>query len=300
MDLNKVCKDIRMLKIQGAANIARSALLAFSSTAIRSKAKNKRKFYAELNKARKKLFATRPTEPAMRNYINYVFNNLKQEDLNEIPQMKLFVKQFSKQLIDYRKQEKEKLFIYGSKLIKRNSTIFTHCHSSTVMGILKKSKKHFQVYNTETRPLFQGRKTAKELIQANIPVTHFVDSAARIAIKESDLLLIGADSITPTRVYNKIGSEMYAMIANKYGVPVYICSSAWKFNPLTIKGINEKFEIRASSEIWKNAPKKIKIRNYAFEKIPMDLITGFISELGILSPSLFFREIEKKHPWMFE
>ena len=46
----------------------------------------------------------------------------------------------------------------------------------------KKHRKKFEVYNTETRPLFQGRKTAQELRKAKIKVTTFVDAAARVAL----------------------------------------------------------------------------------------------------------------------
>ncbi|MFH1456066.1 MAG: hypothetical protein ABIF40_03895 [archaeon] len=302
MDLSKVCKDIRTLKVQGAANVARYALMGYALTAARSKAKTKQQFFSELNQAKKKLFATRPTEPAMRNYINFVTRIVENEGLTDVKRLKLLTQQFSKKLIAERKKEKEKLYSYGANEIKSGSIVFTHCHSSSVMGVLKEARKKrkFQVYNTETRPLFQGRKTAKELAKVKIPVTHFVDSAARVAIKKSDIMLIGADSITPTRVFNKIGSEMFAEIAQKYGVPVYVCSSAWKFNPLTTKGFGEKIEERNPNEIWKFPPKGVKIKNYAFEKVHIDLIEGFISELGVLNSSMFFQEIKLKHPWMFQ
>ena len=67
-----------------------------------------------------------------------------------------------------------------------------------VMAILKKAKeqgKKFEVYNTETRPKFQGRITATELAKLGIPVTHYIDSAARLAIKQTDMMLIGCDAI---------------------------------------------------------------------------------------------------------
>ena len=182
-------------------------------------------------------------------------------------------------------------------------TIFTHCHSSSVVGILRKAKeqgKKFEVYCTETRPMFQGRITASELAQLKIPVTMFVDSGARIALKEADLMLIGSDSIsTEGKIINKIGSEMFSEIANKYDVPVYSCTDAWKFDPQSVYGYEEKIEKREAKEVWKKPPKGVKISNLAFEKVHPNLIMGIISELGIIQPEAFVVEVKRKYSWMF-
>jgi len=71
------------------------------------------------------------------------------------------------------------------KLIKNGDVIFTHCHSTNVAKALiyaKKKGKRFEVYNTETRPLYQGRKTARQLRKAKIKVTMFIDSAVEVAM----------------------------------------------------------------------------------------------------------------------
>ncbi|MDP7141063.1 MAG: ribose 1,5-bisphosphate isomerase, partial [Candidatus Woesearchaeota archaeon] len=179
--------------------------------------------------------------------------------------------------------------------------IFTHCHSSTVINILKKAKqmkKSFEVHNTETRPLFQGRTTAKELSKLNIPVTHYVDSAMRLALKKADIVLLGADAITPEKAINKIGSEVIAELANKYDIPVYVCCNSWKFDYHTIFGFEEEIETRKEKEIWKNPPKNTKICNYAFEKINLNLVTAIISEIGDYRPSVFIEEIKRNNDWM--
>jgi ribose 1,5-bisphosphate isomerase len=181
------------------------------------------------------------------------------------------------------------------------STIFTFCHSSTVVNILKQAKKHgkkFEVFQTETRPLFQGRITARELAEAKIKVTHVVDSAARVALKKADLMLIGCDAISTTRIYNKIGSEMVAIIAEKYGVPVYVATNSWKFDPETIYG-KEKIEERQGSEVWENPPGGVMIKNFAFEAIDPKLVDGIITELGIFMKKSLISELKKTYPWMF-
>ena len=209
----------------------------------------------------------------------FTFSELKKEIINEINNIEL-------------QKEKSLLLIVknAQKLIKSNQKIFTHCHSTTVIEILKQANrsKKIRVRNTETRPLFQGRITAKELSQAKIPVEHYTDTAARIAIKDSDIMLIGADSITHNKVYNKIGSELFSIIAKHEKVPVYICASLMKFT-----NQREEIENRHPDEVWKDAPKNIHINNPAFEKIAFKYIKGIICEKGILKPKQFVKEAKK-------
>jgi len=249
--LDKIVHDIKLIKIQGAQNICKAGLIAWES------AKNKKS-------ATKKLIAARPTEPMLFNALDYANSGMPVYEILE-------------------KIEKDNLLLAknGAELIKNNMKIFTHCHSSTVVDILiaaKKQGKHFEVYNTETRPLFQGRKTAADLAKAGIIVHHSVDSAGMISLSKADLLLIGADAITENSVFNKIGSGMFAELAKKFNVPVYVCSHSWKFSekPITV-------EQRSPDEVWKIKNKKIKIMNPAFELIPSKNITGIVCEKGILA-----------------
>jgi len=272
MSFNKICKDIKSLKIQGATNVAKAGIKAL-------RIKNDKK-------AIKKLLSLRPTEPALRNTIKFV---------KEDP------KKLGKEALNHFKESRKKIVQYGSKLIKKNSIVFTHCHSGTVIDIFQgaRKKRKFEVYNTETRPLFQGRTTAKEILKLKIPVTHFVDSAGRIAIKECDIVLMGVDAITSDgKVVNKIGTEMFCEIAYRLNIPIYFCTNSWKFDPATIYGFQERIEERAPKEVWKDAPRKLKIKNYAFEFIRPELVTAIISELGVYKPETFVTEVKKTYPWI--
>ncbi len=298
----KIVEDIKTLKIQGAENVANSSLEAISSILKYKKTKDYEEFIHDLYEAKKILFNTRPTEPCLRNTLNFVFKGIHKardiHDLKDMLEAKIITANHHFNTV------KKNIPKFGEKKIFKNSTIFTHCHSSTVTSILKRAKdnkKKFIVHNTETRPKFQGRLTAIELNEHNIPVVHYVDSAARLALKKADLMLIGADAITSEgKIINKIGSELFTEIANKYQIPVYCCTDSWKFDPLSIFGYEEEIEERSYKEVWKNKPKGVKICNYAFEKISPDLITGIISEIGIYKPEIFIEEIRRNYSWMFD
>lgn len=271
---NKICKDIKEVKIQGARNVA---IVAAKALLIRHD-----------KKAIKKLTSLRPTEPALRNTIKFV---LSQPDIKKGVAL----------VLEHFKHSQRNISKYGSRFIKSGMTVYTHCHSSTVINIFleaKKQGKKFEVYCTETRPLYQGRITAAQLAKAKIPVTLLVDSAARIALKKSDIAFYGCDAISPTKIYNKIGSELFAIIMEKYDVPLYVATDSWKFDPESIYG-EEKIEERPPSEVWEKAPKSVKISNMAFEKIDPRLVTGIISELGIFMKKSFISEIRRKYPFMF-
>ncbi len=300
MNFQKIVRDIKDLKIQGARNVAKEACRALGEVAVESKAKTKDAFLGELNKAKEILFSTRPTEPFMRNSLNYLIYNIKGDTVADLKN------NFSFSVMDLLKSIKaaeRNTARIGARKIKDDMIIFTHCHSSTVMDILFEawdSGKRFRVHNTETRPRFQGRKTARELAERGIPVELYVDSAARFALKKADFMLIGADAITTEGiVINKIGSEMFAEVANERSIPVYSCTHSWKFDPLTVFGYEEEIEKRRASEIWENAPKGVKISNYAFEKVSPNTMSGIISELGIYKPTNFIEEMRKLNKWMF-
>lgn len=273
---NRICRDIKNLKIQGAENVAKAAAKAL--------------LIRHDKKAIKKLISLRPTEPCLRNTIKFILSHSE-------------IKEGVKKALLHFDLSKKKIAEIGSKLIENNSTIFTHCHSNTVMSILLKAKekgKKFKVIATETRPLYQGHITALQLSKAKIPVTLVIDSAARVALKESDIMLIGCDAITTTRIYNKIGSEMFAIMAKQLDVPVYVATNSWKFDVKSIYGTEEKIEKRSEKEIWSNAPRGVKILNPAFEKINPDLISGIISELGIFMRKSFIEAIKDTYPFIFK
>lgn len=299
MDLNTTILKIKSLEIQGATNVTRAALAALGSHAQKIKAENAEQFLRELSKAKAELSKSRPTEPEMRNLLSHVYSQLKSSNLRDVNTLRREAKKLSEDALRIRSDAMIKITEYGSNLVKKNSIIYTHCHSSSVTSILIEAhkRKHFVVHNTETRPRYQGRLTAIELAKAKIPVVHFVDSAMRSALKKADMVMIGADSITTTKVINKIGSELAAEVAKRYDIPLYVCASSWKFSPETAMGYEEMIEERSPKEVWDKAPKGVKVMNYAFEKIDFKNITAIVSDLGVLDSDVFIQEVRKKYRW---
>lgn len=285
MTYTEIVDGIKNLKIQGAEKIAISAVEAF---ALKLKETHDP---IMLQKVYDELASTRPTEPALRNAVMYCLKNYTQN-----PDVAVFV-------TNYFKEAKEKIAEIGAKKIQDGMIVFTHCHSSTVEAVIIKAwqqGKKITVYNTETRPKFQGRITAENIAKTGIPVVHFVDNAGRGMMKKADLFLFGCDAVsTEGKIYNKIGTEALAARALELKIPAYSVTNSWKFDPLTINGTEEEIEQRSPDEVWENPPAGVTIVNPAFEYTSPDVVSGIITELGIFKPETLVTEVQKAYPWMF-
>lgn len=302
--IQETAEKIRKLEIQGARNVAIIAIKAVEALAKQTKAKNKTEFLKELANAKEILFATRETEPLMRNAIRWIMNRVDKNNSKKVNDIAKTVSSSANQFLNNLERSREEIATIGANRIRNGSVIFTHCHSSTVTYMLQKAKqqgKIFEVICTETRPIFQGRKTAKEMLDLDLKTTMIVDSAARHFMNQADIVLVGSDAITSEgNVINKIGTSLIALAAHEARTPFYVVSELLKFDPATIHGDYEKIEERDSSEVWKDPPKKLIIRNPAFDVTRRDYIHGIICEEGIISPHSTMEVVRRKYPWVFE
>ena len=297
-------EKIKRLEIQGARNIAIAAIKAVEVLARQTKARSKRDFLKELLSAKEILFAARETEPLMRNAVRWTINQAEKSRETSVQKLAKTVSLSSQRFLQNLDNSKEKIAQIGAKRIRNHSTILTHCHSSTVTYLLKRAKqegKSFEVICTETRPVLQGRTTAKEMLDLGVKTTFIVDSAARFFMNQVDLAIVGADAITSEgNVINKIGTSTIALVAHEARTPFYVVSELLKFDPATMYGDYEKIEERNPNEIWRNPPKDLVIRNPAFDVTRRDFIHGIICEDGIVSPHSITEVVCRMYPWIFE
>jgi translation initiation factor 2B subunit (eIF-2B alpha/beta/delta family) len=255
----RIISAIKRIKIQGANNIAREGVKAFLIFPD--------KFHAKL------IVSSRPTEPLLQNFIDIL---LKSENPAKTAQ----------KLFSYLKLSQKKINRAGLALIKNGMKIFSHCHSSSVIELLKhakKMKKNFVVYTVEVEPLLQGRRTAKELAQFGISVVVMPDLSAEQFLKKCDLFLFGADAYTKSYIYNKIGTNTLVKLASLYKIPSYSLGVSLKYT----KTIS--LEQRSGKEVWDEREPNIVVKNLAFDKTQGKEVTGVLSEMGILPYKQFIK-----------
>ncbi len=297
-------EQIRQLKVQGARNVAISAIKALQTLAETTKVQNRKSFIAELCKARDMLFTSRETEPLMRNAVRWIITQVEDSDERKVIELCNLVSSSSEKFQKNLAASKERIAEIGAKRIRDGSVVFTHCHSSTVSHLLWKAKsegRNFEVVCTETRPAYQGRTTANEMLKLGVKTTFIVDSAARSFMHDVDVVVVGADAITSEgNVVNKIGTSAIAVLAHEARKPFYVVSELLKFDPATLYGEYERIEERSRDEVWKEAPAELSVRNPAFDVTPRDLIHGLICEEGIVSPQSVSEVMHRAYPWVFE
>lgn len=285
----KIINDIKNLKIQGARNIAKSAVRAMLIESDSFKGNDRNAYFSRMLVTADALASARPTEPMLRNYLRFIILRIASREGAPVSEMKEELRTLTKTLFDKMKTLFSMLVDYGSALIGNGGVYYTHCHSSTVVSIFKQAYddgRDFSVIVGETRPKYQGVKTAKELSSHGIPTTLVVDSAARLYIKKCDSVFVGSDAITASgNLINKIGTSSIAHFAYTYDVPFYSAAELYKFDSLTRWGIMELIEQRDPSEVLSGKkPPNLSIENPAFDLTLSRYITAYITEKGVIPP----------------
>lgn len=189
---------------------------------------------------------------------------------------------------------------HGAKVIEDGDTILTHCNAGalacvdygTALGVIRaavEEGKKISVVCDETRPVCQGaRLSVFEMQEEGIPVKLIVDSAAGRLMQEGKInkVVIGADRVARGGVANKIGSLMVALAAKRFKVPFYVAAPKSTFDE-DISIYDVEIEERDPDEVLyygkcRVAPEGTDVENPAFDIVPSDLITGIITENGIL------------------
>jgi methylthioribose-1-phosphate isomerase len=192
----------------------------------------------------------------------------------------------------------------GSKLVKDNSLYMTICNAGalatggigTALSVFYKAKekgKEITVFVPETRPFLQGaRLTAWELTKNGIEAILIVDGAIAHIMKTEkiDGVFTGADRIAKNGdTANKIGTYSLSLSAREQGVPFYVVAPSTTFDLGIMSGKEIPIEERNKEEVRSfmgvsSAPEEMNVRNPAFDVTPNKLISGIVTEKGLLSP----------------
>lgn len=284
-EIQSTKRSIRTLRIQGARNVAAAGLECLKVAARKAPAKTAQDLLGTMSRIAREVSLIRVTEPMLRNVLACVLVAARQHTELGLPKFRAFAVSKCDEQLGFMKASIAKVMEHGAQVIKDDSVIFTHCHSSSVTGLIisESRRKAVRVICTETRPKWQGRKTAKELADAGVEVSLSVDSATHMYMAGADLVLIGADAIGGGRLYNKIGSYMVVHFAKERSIPAYSVCETQKFDPLVGIGYVQPVEQRPASEVIRGRV-GFKVFNPAFETVPLEMFTGLITEEGVILP----------------
>ncbi len=289
MDVDETAKAIKDMRIRGAGRIARACASALYDFADSYEGTDRERLLEDLEKAKRKLIASRPTAVSLYNGVTASVKGAeKGADTEEIISI---VKGHAEEFIENSRDAVKSIAELGSSIIRDGDVLMTHCNSSAAVAVIKEAHrqgKKIKVFATETRPWRQGLITVRELYDVGIDVTLIVDSAARLVMEGVNKVFVGADTVTAQgTLINKVGTSQLALAAHERNIPFYACAETYKFSPLTLKGDNVRIEVRNTDEVARpgEVPEGVKIYNPVFDRTPGELITYYITESGMISPS---------------
>ena len=310
-DYNEVANAIRTLVIRGAPAIGVAGAFGLALAALQSKATTKEDMIKDLEQAKKILFETRPTAVNLAWGLNKMMNVAK--NCQNIDEIKESIVEAATTLAEDDVKINKAMGKNGAELFDNNDTIMTHCNAGalatvaygTALGVvraIKESGKNIKVIATETRPVMQGsRLTTFELKHEGIDVSLIPDTAVGYTMANGliNKIVVGADRIVSTgHVFNKIGTYQIAIIAKQHNIPFYVAAPLSTFD-LNSNTEDVVIEQRKASEVTsignkKTAPDGINVINPAFDMTPPELISGIITEKGVIRQP-YEESIKKLH-----
>ncbi|MDR0518957.1 MAG: S-methyl-5-thioribose-1-phosphate isomerase [Clostridiales Family XIII bacterium] len=251
------------------------------------------------------LNSSRPTAVNLRWALDRMKDVLDQSSGLPVGKVKELLKSESESIAREDAEMCESIGKHALGLLHPGMGVLTHCNAgrlatggigTATAGVYLAEREGYglRVYCDETRPLLQGaRLTAFELSASGVDTTLICDNMASYIMSEGliDIVFTGCDRVAANGdAANKIGTLSVAVNARHYGIPFYICAPSSTIDLACPTGKNIPIEERDAAEVttmWYKdsmAPDNIKVRNPAFDVTPAELITGIITEKGILHP----------------
>ncbi len=296
---------IKEMHVRGAQAIGAVGAGGVFLASYNYKGNDSKKFYIDLKRMGREIIKARPTAVNLAWGVNVILDDL---EILPVMKMKTIIRDRYRDLLKREVDNNLKIGKYGSVLIKNGMTILTHCNAGSLSAIWFGTAtapifhsilegKDVRVRLDETRPWLQGaRLTAWEMDKAGIDYTVNIDSASGYLMSHGlvDLVIVGADRITANGdTANKIGTYPLALMAHKHHIPFYVAAVSATIDQSLRDGSEIKIEERSGEEILRDirykyekiAPKRAKSFNPVFDVTPHELITGIITEYGILKPA---------------
>ncbi len=304
--VEEIREAICTLRVRGAPAIGVCAACGIALTASRIEARTPEAFLEAFLTQKERLATARPTAVNLRWALDRMERALREALPQGVAAAKEALFSEAQTIRDEDISVCRRIGEAGLPLLKPNCGVLTHCNAGTLATAkygtataplylaLERGRRDLRVFCDETRPLLQGaRLTAFELHSAGLDTTLVCDNMASYLMSrgEIDLVLVGCDRVARNGdAANKIGTSAVAILAKHYGIPFYVCAPASSIDMSLSTGTEIPIEERDGSEVtelWykeRMAPEGVKVRNPAFDVTPHELISGFLTEYGLLEP----------------
>lgn len=302
--VEEMFEAIRNLRVRGAPAIGIAAAMGVYIGIASSKASTPGKVVDETKAVCEYLARSRPTAVNLFWALNRIERIALENASRSVEELKNCIWLESQKMIEEDDQVCRSIGEHGAHLLKDGDTVLTHCNAGglatasygTALAVIyfaAESGKRVRVFADETRPLLQGaRLTAWELMQNSIDVTLICDNMAGSIMRKGwiNAVIVGADRVCRNGDFaNKIGTYPLAVLAHEHKIPFYVAAPFSSIDSSLSAGSEIPIEERDGAEVSSIgasaiAPRGVKVYNPAFDVTPARLVSGFITEEGVLAP----------------
>ncbi len=303
-DYHEVIEAIKTLAIRGAPAIGVAAAMGAALGALEINTDDPREFQRRFLDICREIAAARPTAVNLFWALDRVQLLVQAHADEPVPALKDYLVIEAQAMLKEDETTNRRMGQAGQVVIKEGMQVLTHCNTGalatgaygTALGVLRaawEAGKRFTVWVDETRPLLQGaRLTTWELGKLGIPYTLIPDGAAATLMHQGrvSLVILGADRIAANGdTANKIGTYSVAVLAYHHGIPFYVAAPLSTVDFAIHEGSQIPVEERSGDEVTHLrgepvAPAGAQALNLAFDVTPNELISGIITEKGVLKP----------------
>ncbi|MDS0222541.1 translation initiation factor eIF-2B [Haloarcula sp. S1AR25-5A] len=220
-----------------------------------------------------------PSHASLHTTQHRIVNAVSDADPEDVAAAKELTIEAIDDVIDSVESAKDRAAERAVSEIADDDVLLTHDFSSTVLAAIDdaiEAGHSFEVYVTESRPRFIGRKMARHLSKRDgIDVTLIVDGAAGHFMSQVDRVLVGMDCIVDDTLYNRIGTYPIATAAADNDVPVTVVGAAAKYVDGAFAFENE---IRSPSEVLREPADGFEVANPAYDATPTYLLDTVVTD----------------------
>ncbi|MDD5408765.1 MAG: S-methyl-5-thioribose-1-phosphate isomerase [Candidatus Omnitrophica bacterium] len=303
--LEGLCRAIKILQVRGAPALGAAAALGVYLGVRNYPGSDWPGFSRKLSAVAKHIAESRPTARNLFWGIERACLAALRNNQLPVAKIKQIILAEGKKIMQEDASSCRRIGFYGAKLLKHNSRVLTICNAGilatvdygTALGVIYSActqGKKIKVFSCETRPLLQGsRLSTWELYKKGVDVTMIADNTAASLMAEGkvDLVITGADRIAANGdSANKIGTSNLAILCQYHKIPFYIAAPVSTFDFNIKSGKDIKIEMRNSREITsilfkkEISPSGANVLNPAFDVTASHLISGIITDKGIIRP----------------
>ncbi|WP_254768333.1 translation initiation factor eIF-2B [Salinilacihabitans rarus] len=278
--IDETAEEIREMQTHSSSVVAVNAARALRDLLDREFA-TVEEYQRALERNAKVLRRANPSHAAMQNAVREIVASVDRDDPESVEEAKRLTETAIEDVVSRVESAKRRAAENAVDYLADGATLLTHDYSSTVLEALELATAEgmrFDVYVTEARPRYIGRKTARALGRLEgVEPTLITDGASGHFLADCDRVIVGMDCIVDGTLYNRVGTFPITTAANEIGVPVTVLGSAAK---IITEGFVFENEFRSGTEVMSEPAEGFEVLNPAYDATPVSLLDSVITDEG--------------------